>query len=136
MSFAFTANQGPIQAAIERAQMSDKKVLLLAAASNSRLLAHHPVGFPANHNNVISVFSHTLNRERSKFSPKRPGAKNFSVLGEHLNAAFPKALNDGDYERRQSVSQSKSSFLPFSQDGSLRAAAFSRVFPTYVPAVI
>ncbi|KAI1137156.1 hypothetical protein F5Y05DRAFT_80047 [Hypoxylon sp. FL0543] len=103
MSFSFSADQKPIEEAIKKAQNADKKVLFLAAASNLRMLAQHPVGFPANYNTVISVFSHNPSGERSKFSPKRPGAQNFSVLGEHLNAAFPRALNEGDFERRESV---------------------------------
>ncbi|KLU90805.1 hypothetical protein MAPG_10656 [Magnaporthiopsis poae ATCC 64411] len=102
MSFAFDNPHGEIEEAISKAQGAEKKVLFLAAASNYRDLDRLPVGFPANNSNVIAVFSHTLNRNRSEFSPMRSGRDNFSVLGEQLTAAVPPGTNQGDYERRDS----------------------------------
>lgn len=102
MSFAFNEEQKLIRDAIDRARQGNKKVLFFAAASNYRLNERRPVGFPAIYKEVIRVNSSAPGDWKSDFSPKvEDGVPNFSIIGEHLNAAYPQKLNAGNYEKRK-----------------------------------
>jgi len=101
MSFSFTETQKEIGNAIYNA--SRNADLFLAAASNNKLNDRYPVGYPARHKDVICVNSSAPGDERSTFSPTpQIPVRNFSVIGEHLSAAFPTKLNSGNFEKRQS----------------------------------
>lgn len=103
MSFSFKERQPQIATAIENALKGEHKVLFLAAASSFSYSEQFPIGFPARYKQVLCVNSATPQGEKSKFSPApRDRESDFSVLGEHLTAAFPTKLNHGNKEKRQS----------------------------------
>ena len=72
-------------------------VLLFAAATNDGYYEQDPVGFPATMVHVIRVNSCQYNSQQSDFSPDsdRNEANALSTLGEEIESAFPKALNNG-----------------------------------------
>lgn len=103
MSFAFTERMPEIhQAILDANSKRGGKILFFAASSNYSKDDKHPIGFPARMDSVISVFSATPSDGKSDFSPNGALNKaNFSVPGEYINAAFPKALNHDNAEKRQ-----------------------------------
>jgi len=70
--------------------------LFFAAASNNSSLKKNPIGFPGRMtDDVICVFSSSINGQPSVFSPKgRPDEPNFSVIGENIEAAWITSQND------------------------------------------
>lgn len=93
MSFAFEQEEVAIKEALYHAKsrVSQKNVLMFAAASNNRSLRVEPIGYPARAmDRVICVNSSTVDMKRSSFSPKGiPGQPNLSVVGENVDAAWP-----------------------------------------------
>lgn len=102
MSFALydTESNHKIKEALRYA--ASKRVLLFAAASNDRLLESNPIAFPASDPHVFCIFSEETPSFRSKFSPLgRKLAKNFSILGEDVDGAWPLKHNDKKETRRE-----------------------------------
>ncbi|KAF2996442.1 hypothetical protein E8E13_003632 [Curvularia kusanoi] len=100
MSFAFDNDITTIGNAINQEQnkTSRKQVLYFAAASNNTTLNRNSVGFPGRMTDrVICVFSSDANGKDSSFSP--PGLSNqpnFSVVGEHVTAAWVTSEDNRD----------------------------------------
>jgi len=103
MSFTFDDDNQRIKEALRHA--TSNRVLLFAAASNDRHLENDSIGFPARDSNVFCIYSERIPTFRSFFSPEGDGdetAKNFSLLGENVEGAWPLHLNKMKETKRDS----------------------------------
>ncbi|KAM7202539.1 Peptidase S8/S53 domain containing protein [Rhypophila sp. PSN 637] len=90
MSFGYRVANAEIKAAIRDA--FHKGVILLAAASNSGANPRFPISFPASMRQVICVHSSDGNGNPSTLNPPATPDCNFTILGEHVAAAWPRRL--------------------------------------------
>jgi hypothetical protein len=101
MSFGFQQGMPSIQRAINRAVSDDRNVIVFAAASNDA--SNSDRAYPASHDRVICVHSADGHGNRSLFNPTaREGSDNFCVVGENVEAAWPKGQTQYPGVRRMS----------------------------------
>lgn len=111
MSFAFEEEED-IKEALYHAKSKaetetkvSKPVLMLAAASNNRVLRLQPIGYPARVNDrVLCVNFSTAGDQQSSFSPHGVvGFPNLSAIGENVETAQP-TRNGGPWKRMSGTS--------------------------------
>lgn len=104
MSFGFAQYDNQIRDAIERAQ--NHGVIIFAAASNEGAIEGREASFPARMvGKVIKISSADGGGAASRFNPPpSPSNDNFSVLGEAVKSAWPKALHESGEKRGSGTS--------------------------------
>lgn len=90
MSWGFPTQHKAIKDAIRKAHFQG--CILFAAASNAGFW--NPTSFPASMREVICVNSCDADGRPSNFNPPAILGDNFMILGEHLEAAWPRALTE------------------------------------------
>lgn len=106
MSFGFPRYSARVEEAIEKV---GKDVLFFAATRNDG--GNREVAYPANHRDVIGIFSTDGNGNKSGFNANCPDGDNsfFSTLGEAVESSWPKHLQ-GDGPRTGLMRKSGTSF--------------------------
>lgn len=94
MSFGFARYDDDIRDAVEKAQ--NEGVIIFAASSNDGAIEGQEAAFPARMvGKVIKISSADGRGAASKFNPPPSTSNdNFSILGEAVKSAWPKALNE------------------------------------------